>query len=63
MSFSRCYIEKKYFGIFKSIKISIYIILKSAIKFLGHLVILQFKKMLKDIAYFFGALLFLLRIK
>ena len=63
MSFSRCYIEEKYFGVFKSIKISISIILKSAIKFFGHLVIFQFKKILKDIAYLYGALLFLLRIK
>ena len=63
MSYSRCYIEKKYFGYFYSFKISVSIILKSVIKFLGHILILQFKKILKDMAYFFGSLLFLLRLK
>jgi len=63
MSFSRCYIEKKYFGNFNAIKISISIILKSIIKLLGHLMILQFKKTLKDLAHFHGAIIFILGIR
>ena len=60
MSFSRCYIEKKYFGKFKSIKISVYIILKSFIKFWGHVLILQLNKTLKDMASLYGALSYML---
>ena len=63
MSYSRCYIEKKYFGNLNACKISISIILKSFIKLLGHLIIFQLKKMLKDIALIHGALIFLLGIR
>ncbi len=63
MSFSRCYIEKKYFGNFNANKISISIILKSIIKLLGHLMILQINKTLKDLAHFYGAIIFILRIR
>ena len=63
MSFSRCYIEKKYFGKIKSLKISISIILKSFIKLLSHILIFQFKKTLKDMASFSGALLYMFKIK
>ena len=58
-----CYIEKKYFGNFNANKISISIILKSIIKLLGHLMILQFNKTLKDLAHFYGAIIFILRIR
>ncbi len=63
MSFSRCYIEKKYFGIFKSLKISLSILIKSFIKLLGHILVLQFGKTLKDMASFTGALFYMLKIK
>tara|TARA_B100000579_G_scaffold422463_1_gene424513 strand:- start:493 stop:1371 length:879 start_codon:yes stop_codon:yes gene_type:complete len=63
MSFSRCYIEKKYFGNFKANKISISIMLKSIIKLLGHLMTLQFNKTLKDLAHFHGAMIYILRIR
>lgn len=63
MNFSRCYIQKKYFGNLSSIKISVYIILKSFIKFLSHIIILKFNKSLRDMASFWGALSFMLTIK
>ena len=63
MSFSRCYIQRKYFGRISSIKISVYIILKSFIKFISHILILEFNKCLKDMASFCGALLSMLMIK
>ncbi len=60
MSYSRCYIEKKYFGNLSSRKLSLSIIVKSISKSLGHLITLQFKKILKDISHFYGAFIYLI---
>jgi len=59
MSFSRCYIEKKYFGKLRAFKISTLIILKSILKFIGHILIFKIKKLLRDLAYLYGALIYL----
>ena len=63
MSFSRCYIEKKYLGQFNAYKISISIIFKSILKLFGHLIIFQLNKTLRDLAHLHGAIIFLLGIK
>ena len=60
MSFSRCYIEKKYFGKLKAFKISTLIIFRSILKFVGHILIFKIKKVLRDLAHLYGALVYLL---
>lgn len=60
MSFSRCYIEKKYFGKLRALKISTLIIFRSILKFIGHILILKFKKLLRDLAHLYGALFYLI---
>ena len=60
MSFSRCYIEKKYFGKVKAFKISTLIIFRSILKFVGHILIFKIKKVLRDLAHLYGALVYLL---
>jgi len=61
LNYSRCYIEKKYFGIIKSKYIAIKIFLIFFVKFVGHLTLLQFRKIPKDIASMAGAISFLIK--
>jgi GT2 family glycosyltransferase len=59
--YSRCYIEKKYFGVLRSNLIAIKILLTFLLKFIGHIILFKFKKITKDIASFSGAIFFLIK--
>jgi N-acetylglucosaminyl-diphospho-decaprenol L-rhamnosyltransferase len=61
INYSRCYIEKKYFGFTKSMLIAVKIFCTFLIKFLGHIILLQFGKLAKDIASMSGAASFLIK--
>ena len=61
INYSRCYIEKKYFVFTKSMLIAVKIFCTFLIKFLGHIILLQFGKLAKDIASMSGAASFLIK--
>ncbi len=62
LNYSRCYIEKKYFGVLNSKLMAIKIFFKFLFKMLGHLMILRLSKITKDIASLSGAISFLIGI-
>ena len=61
LCYSRCCIEKKYFGYFKSKLLALKIFLIFLTKFCGHVILLQYKKLSKDVASLCGALYFFVK--
>lgn len=59
--FSRCYIQKKYFGTLSSKIMATKIFVNYLFKFFGHLIILQLNKIMKDLACISGATIFLIK--